>query len=58
MARELVTEFGRPDDGAARYRPAGLAIIPPEQSGVFLTAAMNPLISNSPFPQNRLADGS
>jgi hypothetical protein len=40
MARELVTEFGRPDDVAARYRPAGLAIIPPEQSGVFLTAAM------------------
>jgi len=40
MARELVSEFGRPDDVAARYRPAGLTIIPPEQSGVFLTAAM------------------
>jgi hypothetical protein len=40
MARELITDFGRPDDVAARYRPAGLTIIPPEQSGVFLTAAM------------------
>jgi len=40
MARELVSEFGRPDDVAARYRPAGLTIIPPEQSAVFLTAAM------------------
>ena len=40
MARQLVSEFGRPDDVAARYRPAGLTIVPPEQSGVFLTAAM------------------
>jgi hypothetical protein len=40
MARALITDFGRPDDVAARYRPTGLTIIPPEQSGVFLTAAM------------------
>jgi hypothetical protein len=40
MARELITDFGRPDDVAARYRPAGLTIIPPEQSGVFLRVAM------------------
>jgi hypothetical protein len=40
MARELVTDFGRPDDVAARYRPAGLTIIPPEQSKVFLAATM------------------
>jgi hypothetical protein len=40
MARELIADFGRPDDVAARYRPAGLTIIPPEQSDAFLTAAM------------------
>ena len=40
MARKLIAEFGRPDDVAARYRPAGLMIIPPEHSDVFLTAAM------------------
>jgi hypothetical protein len=35
MALDLVRNFGRPDDVAARYHPPGVAIIPPGQTAAF-----------------------
>ncbi|HVY89753.1 MAG TPA: hypothetical protein VG942_12840 [Hyphomonadaceae bacterium] len=35
MALDIVRDFGRPDDVAARYHPPGDPIIPPQQSAAF-----------------------
>lgn len=40
MALEIVREFGRPDDVAARYHPPGDPIIPPSQSVGFAWASL------------------
>lgn len=44
MARAFAAEFGRPDQVAARYRPAGLTIIPPERSVAFLQIAITGVV--------------
>ena len=40
MALDLLREFGRPDEVAARYHPAGIPIIPPEQTRGFVWASV------------------
>src|SRR5689334_12847552 len=40
MALDLVREFGRPDDVAARYRPPGVPIIPPSHTPGFAWATV------------------
>lgn len=40
MVRAVLNEFGDPQEVANRYRPAGVALIDPAQSGAFLKTAL------------------